>query len=153
MSNEGGRPITGQMPFAERLRWRMKDLGVTQAGLATRAGVHERTVGYLLSGETKEPETVTLAKLAGALGTTMEELWTGEGERSASGMEERWLLGEYRRLEKDQRGELLEYLRDVGDMQEGRVRRNGLRRPKEEEMEEDEAFEWDGESDQEGEDG
>lgn len=52
----------------------MKDAGLTQQELAAKAEVHVGTLGKILRGETRDPETATLAKIAGALGKTPLDL-------------------------------------------------------------------------------
>jgi len=66
-----------QMPtwtLANLLTKLMKDAGLTQQELANKAEVHVGTLGKILRGETRDPETATLAKVAGALGKTPLEL-------------------------------------------------------------------------------
>ena len=107
----------------------MRALGLSRASLAKRAGLHTQTVELILRGTTQKPSSLTVEKLALAMGVTPNDLH-GIGEEDVLSLEERWLVTEYRRLNKNQRMQLLEYLRDAADELEGRVRRRGLRKPK-----------------------
>lgn len=113
--------------LAGRILSRMNDLGLSRAALARRAGLSARTVEWLLDGKVMRPYPGTVVLLSRALGVTPNDLLGFE--EGPLGVEQRWLATEYRRMNRRQRGELLEYLRDVGDEEEGRVRRRGLRRP------------------------
>lgn len=53
-----------------------RDAGWTQQELAEKAGVSIGAVGKILRGETKDPESATLEKLAAALGKTTLDLYT-----------------------------------------------------------------------------
>lgn len=65
-----------------RLREKRLELGLTQAELATVAGLHFTTVSHLESGKT-DPQPRSLKRLARALGCTPPALWAkGEGEET-----------------------------------------------------------------------
>lgn len=72
-------PITGapgsegRRAVARAVASRRGELRLTQKGLATRAGVAERTVQYLEDGE-RWPQARILAAIAGALGLSADEL-------------------------------------------------------------------------------
>ncbi len=64
--------------IADRVRNRMKALGIKQAKLAKRCGVEQPQLSRLLSGETQYPRYIN--ELAIALQTTVNWLKTGEPE-------------------------------------------------------------------------
>lgn len=66
---------TEQNPLGARVRDRRKSLGLTQEGLAVKAGLTLRTVTRVEAGTW--PSHRTLAALALALGCTMGELLEG----------------------------------------------------------------------------
>ena len=55
--------------FAKRLRDRAKQLGISNAEAARRAGLDERRYAHYASGR-REPDLATLVKIADTLGTT-----------------------------------------------------------------------------------
>ena len=114
--------------IARQVDLHIRRLGLTAAGLATRSGLHKHTVEKLLRGETKYPRPRTLAALAHGLGITPNDL-LGMTGRSSADMREQWLVAEFRRLNPRQQDDLLEYLRDAADAEEGRARKRGVRRP------------------------
>jgi DNA-binding XRE family transcriptional regulator len=63
--------------FAERVRGRRLELGLTVAALARAAGISPDTLANVERGH-HEPRAYTLAALADALETTMDALWHGE---------------------------------------------------------------------------
>ncbi len=62
--------------FAANLRRLRADAGLTQEELAFRAAIH-RTQVSLLEGGGRMPRVLTLVRLAGALGTTPDDLLDG----------------------------------------------------------------------------
>lgn len=65
--------------FAERLRARRRELGLTRAALARDAGIGLATVRNLELAAA-EPSAWTLARLASALDTSMDWLYRGDEE-------------------------------------------------------------------------
>lgn len=67
--------------FAERLR-RAIDANpdLTEAGLATKAGLDNSALRSLLSGRVKNPRLDTAMKVCAALGTTLEDFMSGAFE-------------------------------------------------------------------------
>ena len=61
--------------LANRLKERRSELGLTQAELAERVGVTRKTVNTVENG-VFIPSTVVALKLAAALGTTVEALFS-----------------------------------------------------------------------------
>jgi transcriptional regulator with XRE-family HTH domain len=60
--------------FAERLRAVIdNDPNLSEAGLATKAGLDNSTIRQLLSGKTRNVRVDTAMKICGALGITIEE--------------------------------------------------------------------------------
>lgn len=60
--------------FAQLLRAAIEaDNDLTEAGLATRAGLSNSVVRKILAGDTKNPRVDTAMKICSALGTTIEE--------------------------------------------------------------------------------
>jgi transcriptional regulator with XRE-family HTH domain len=55
--------------FAKRLRERAKQLGISNAEAARRAGLDERRYAHYASGR-REPDLATVVKIADALGTS-----------------------------------------------------------------------------------
>ena len=62
--------------FNSRVRLRRKELGLTQAQLAMRAGVPQSTIAQIENGRNKS--STSLLELAAALETTPEFLINGE---------------------------------------------------------------------------
>ena len=65
--------------FAERVRGRRLELGLTRTRLAQAAGIIAETVANIEEGR-HEPRAYTFAAIAAALETTMDALWHGSGE-------------------------------------------------------------------------
>ena len=61
--------------LANRLKERRTELGLTQAELAERVGVTRKTVNTVENG-VFVPSTILALKLAGALGWSVEELFS-----------------------------------------------------------------------------
>lgn len=68
--------------FAKNLRERAAALGRSNAEIARSIGINERRYAHYVSGA-REPDLMTLVKIAAALGTTPNEL-LGLGELSGS---------------------------------------------------------------------
>lgn len=68
--------------FAERVRGRRLELGLTRTVLAAAAGISFDTLLNVERGR-HEPRAYTFAALAAALETTMDALWYGAIDRSA----------------------------------------------------------------------
>jgi transcriptional regulator with XRE-family HTH domain len=69
-----------KMSFAERLRKKRVEAGLSQTELATHAGIHIRTVQNYESGYRYPNSLAITVKLAAALNTTSEYLLGEEGE-------------------------------------------------------------------------
>ncbi|MGD8860331.1 MAG: tetratricopeptide repeat protein [Myxococcales bacterium] len=80
------------MDRARRLGERIKDLryrrGLTQAQLAYKAGVGEKTLKRMEAGSTATPRPETVAAVAGALGITPQELFASVDQAMAAGVDE-----------------------------------------------------------------
>src|SRR6266851_4068697 len=59
--------------FARRIRERARELGLSDAEVARRAGLSERRYSYYATGE-REPSLPTLVRICGVLATTPNEL-------------------------------------------------------------------------------
>jgi transcriptional regulator with XRE-family HTH domain len=70
--------MTPQERFAQNLRRRRIEVGISQEELGERTELH-RTEISLLERAGREPRYATLLKLAGALGTTPNDLCAGAG--------------------------------------------------------------------------
>lgn len=70
--------MTPQERFAKNLRRRRVAVGISQEELGERTELH-RTEISLLERAGREPRFATLLKLAGALGSTPDELCAGTG--------------------------------------------------------------------------
>jgi transcriptional regulator with XRE-family HTH domain len=70
--------LTPQERFAYNLRRRRVEVGISQEELGERTELH-RTEISLLERAGREPRFATLLKLAGALGTTPNDLCEGTG--------------------------------------------------------------------------
>ncbi|WP_320178104.1 helix-turn-helix transcriptional regulator [Roseovarius pacificus] len=67
--------------FAQRLKSVMEnDPELTEAGLATKAGLSNSVVRKILKGTTQNPRVDTAIKLCAALGTTLEDFMSGAFE-------------------------------------------------------------------------
>lgn len=62
--------------FAQNLRKRAEELGISNAEAARRAGLSERRYGNYVSGR-REPDLATLVRIAAVLATTPNDLLTG----------------------------------------------------------------------------
>ena len=61
------------MVFANRLRERAAELGIAHAEAARRAGLTERSYNHYVNG-IREPNLITLVRIAGVLQTTPDDL-------------------------------------------------------------------------------
>ncbi len=71
--------------FAQRLRLRARQLGVSNSEIARRAGLEERRYGHYVTGR-REPDLATLIKIAQTLQTSPN--WLLDVNESASDDEE-----------------------------------------------------------------
>src|SRR5215210_1406803 len=69
--------------IGELIRYHRGRAGLTQEGLAERAGVSPTTVVRMENGEIRQPRIVTLQKLAAALGVAPTELYEGAAQPPA----------------------------------------------------------------------
>lgn len=69
--------------FASRLRERAAELGISHAEAARRSGLDERRYSHYVSG-IREPNLVTLVKIAATLQTTPDDLLGVGGKQKAS---------------------------------------------------------------------
>lgn len=70
--------------FAERLKAVIEqDSSLTEAGLATKAGLSNSVIRKLLKGNTQNPRVDTAVKICAALGTTLEDFMSGAFQNSA----------------------------------------------------------------------
>ncbi len=65
--------------FADRLRERASELGISNAEAARRAGLAERRYGNYITGE-REPDLATLVRISEALRTTPDYLLGASGK-------------------------------------------------------------------------
>ena len=64
--------------FAQRLKAVIDaDPNLTEAGLATKAGLSNSVIRKLLKGDTQNPRVDTAIKICSALGTTLEDFMSG----------------------------------------------------------------------------
>lgn len=70
--------------FATNLRRRAKELGLSNAEVARRAALSERRYGNYVSGR-REPDLLTLVRIASVLATTPNELLAGSSENKSAG--------------------------------------------------------------------
>jgi transcriptional regulator with XRE-family HTH domain len=76
--------------FAQRIRERARELGLSDAEVARRAGLSERRYGYYATGE-REPNLATLVRICGVLAATPNDLLLAEGKPPAQSGRERVL--------------------------------------------------------------
>ena len=65
--------------FAQRIRERARELGLSDAEVARRAGLSERRYGYYATGE-REPNLATLLRICEVLAASPNDLLLAEGE-------------------------------------------------------------------------
>jgi len=88
--------------FAKRLRERARQLELSDAEVARRAGLAERRYGHYVRG-TREPDFSALLRICAVLDVTPNDLLVG-GEKARPSMRDRWLarlVAAGRRLETD----------------------------------------------------
>ncbi len=73
-------------PFATNLRRRAEMLGISNAEVARRADLSDRRYGNYVSGR-REPDLATLVRIAGVLGTSVDDL-VGSSVEERSGTKE-----------------------------------------------------------------
>jgi|TARA_R100000541_G_scaffold36671_1_gene44728 transcriptional regulator with XRE-family HTH domain len=67
--------------FAQRLKAAVENSEtITEAGLATKAGLSNSVVRKILKGTTQNPRVDTAIKICSALGTTLEDFMSGAFE-------------------------------------------------------------------------
>jgi transcriptional regulator with XRE-family HTH domain len=76
--------------FAQRIRERARDLGLSDAEVARRAGLSERRYGYYATGE-REPNLATLVRICEVLAATPNDLLLPEGKPPAQSGRQRLL--------------------------------------------------------------
>jgi transcriptional regulator with XRE-family HTH domain len=65
--------------FAQRIRERARELGLSDAEVARRAGLSERRYGYYATGE-REPNLATLIRICEVLAATPNDLLLSDGK-------------------------------------------------------------------------
>lgn len=71
--------------FAQRLKAVIDaDSALTEAGLATKAGLSNSVIRKLLKGDTQNPRVDTAIKICEALGTTLEDFMAGAFPNASS---------------------------------------------------------------------
>ena len=76
--------------FAQRIRERARELGLSDAEVARRAGLSERRYGYYATGE-REPNFATLVRICQVLAATPNDLLLAEGKPPAQSGRDRLL--------------------------------------------------------------
>jgi transcriptional regulator with XRE-family HTH domain len=76
--------------FAQRIRERARELGLSDAEVARRAGLSERRYGYYATGE-REPNLATLVRICEVLAATPNDLLLPEGKPPAQSQRDRVL--------------------------------------------------------------
>jgi transcriptional regulator with XRE-family HTH domain len=76
--------------FAQRIRDRARELGLSDAEVARRAGLSERRYGYYSTGE-REPNLATLVRICEVLAATPNDLLLPEGNPPAQSGRDRLL--------------------------------------------------------------
>ena len=76
--------------FAQRIRERARELGLSDAEVARRAGLSERRYGYYATGE-REPNLATLVRICEVLATTPNDLLLAKGKPPAQSQRDRVL--------------------------------------------------------------
>ncbi len=83
--------------FARRIRERARELGLSDAEVARRAGLSERRYSYYATGE-REPSLPTLVRICGVLATTPNEVLLEAEKRTPSPTENGKSPGSIQRL-------------------------------------------------------
>jgi transcriptional regulator with XRE-family HTH domain len=68
------------MQFGKNLRQRARELGLTDAEVAKRAGLNARRYGFYVTAE-REPDLTTLLRIAQVLQISVDELLTKSEKR------------------------------------------------------------------------
>jgi transcriptional regulator with XRE-family HTH domain len=68
--------------FAQRIRERARELGLSDAEVARRVGLSERRYGYYATGE-REPNLATLVRICEVLAATPNDLLLAQGKPPA----------------------------------------------------------------------
>ena len=76
--------------FAQRIRERARELGLSDAEVARRAGLSERRYGYYATGE-REPNLATLIRICEVLAATPNDMLLPEGKPPAQSGRDRLL--------------------------------------------------------------
>jgi transcriptional regulator with XRE-family HTH domain len=76
--------------FAKRLRERARQLELSDAEVARRAGLAERRYGHYVRG-TREPDFKTLLRICAVLDVTPNDLLLGDESLRRSSTHDRWL--------------------------------------------------------------
>jgi transcriptional regulator with XRE-family HTH domain len=76
--------------FAQRIRERARELGLSDAEVARRAGLSERRYGYYATGE-REPNLATLVRICEVLAATPNDLLLPGGKPPAQSGRDRLL--------------------------------------------------------------
>jgi transcriptional regulator with XRE-family HTH domain len=76
--------------FAKRLRERARQLELSDAEVARRAGLAERRYGHYVRG-TRQPDFKTLIRICAALDATPNDLLLGDVSLIRSSAHERWI--------------------------------------------------------------
>jgi transcriptional regulator with XRE-family HTH domain len=76
--------------FAQRIRERARELGLSDAEVARRAGLSERRYGYYATGE-REPNLATLIRICEVLAASPNDLLLSEGKPPAQSGRDRLL--------------------------------------------------------------
>lgn len=76
--------------FAQRIRERARELGLSDAEVARRAGLSERRYGYYATGE-REPNLVTLIKICEVLAASPNDLLLTEAKPPSQSARDRVL--------------------------------------------------------------
>lgn len=78
-TNISANTITAQNSFAERLKFAIKEQGMTQAELAKSVGVSQGTISSMVTGKVKAIDTPRAEAIATALSVSFAWLMNGEG--------------------------------------------------------------------------
>ena len=76
--------------FAQRIRERARELGLSDAEVARRAGLSERRYGYYATGE-REPNLATLLRICDVLAASPNDLLLPEGKAPRQSARDRLL--------------------------------------------------------------
>lgn len=69
--------------FGKNLRRRARELSLSDAEVARRAGINERRYGFYVTGD-REPDLATLARIASVLQTSVDDLLAPWDEKRGS---------------------------------------------------------------------